>query len=190
MKRILCFVPVFLLLAGMAAAQDVRYNADNSTDFTKFKSYKWVEIKGSDKDQLVDSQIKAVIDAELATKGLTKTDSDNANLYIGYQVAITTEKQVNSFSSDFGYGGGWGGYYGRGAYGGGMGSSTTTSTTSTLYIGALQLDFYDVAAKKTVFRAVGTKTIDTKAKPEKRQKNLAKAIKKMLKEYPPVPKKG
>jgi hypothetical protein len=187
MKRILCVVPILLLLAGVAAAQDVRFNYDKSTDFTKFKTYKWVEIKSSDKDPMVDSQIRAAIDAELATKGLKKIESDNADLYVGYQTAITTEKQVNTFSSDFGYGGGWG-YY-RGGYGG-MGSSTSTSTTETLYIGALQIDFYDVSIKKTVFRAVGTKTIDTKAKPDKRQKNLAKALKKMLKEYPPVAKKG
>ena len=63
-----------------------------------------------------------------------------------------------------------------------------TSTTSTLYVGSLQLDFYDVSKKQAVFRAVGTKTLDAKAKPEKRQKNLAKAVKKMLKEYPPKPK--
>ena len=68
---------------------------------------------------MVDNQIKSAIDAELATKGLTKSESDNADLYVGYQVAISTEKQVNTFSSDFGYGGGWG-YYGRGY--GGMGS--------------------------------------------------------------------
>jgi uncharacterized protein DUF4136 len=187
MKRVLYFITVFLLLAGMAAAQDVRFNYDKNTDFSKFKTYKWVEIKGSDKDQMIDSQIRSAIDAELATKGLTKSDSDSVDLYIAYQVAITTEKQVNTFSSDFGYGPGWG-YY-RGGYGG-MGSTTSTSTTSTLYVGSLQLDFYAVPSKNAVFRAVATKTIDTKAKPEKRQKNLAKAIQKMLKEYPPVPKKG
>jgi Domain of unknown function (DUF4136) len=185
MKHIRWFAPVFLLLAGMATAQDVRYNYDKSADFTKYKTYKWVEMKTSDKDQLIDSQIRSTIDAELAKKGLTKTESDNADLYIGYQVAISTEKQVNTFSSDFGYGPGWG-YYGRGY--GGMGSGTSTSTTNTLYIGSLQLDFNDVATKKAVFRAVATKTLDTKAKPEKRQKNLAKAVAKMLKQYPPQPK--
>ena len=187
MKRILCVIPILLLLAGMATAQDVRMNYDKSADFTKYKTYKWVEIKTSDKDQLIDTQIRSAIDTALATKGLTKTDSDNADLYVGYQAAITTEKQVNTFSSDFGYGGGWG-YY-RGGYGG-MGSSTSTSTTSTLYIGSLQIDFCDVSTKKAVFRTVGTKTIDTKAKPDKRQKNLAKALQKMLKEYPPVAKKA
>jgi hypothetical protein len=186
MRRILCFVPVFLLLAAMAAAQDVRYNYDKAADFTKYKTYKWVEITTSDKDELIDNQIRAAIEAELALKGLTKSDSDNVDLYIAYQLAITTEKQVNSFSSDFGYGGGWGRY---GRYGG-MGSSTTTATTSTLYVGSLQLDFYEVPGKKTVFRAVGSKTIDAKAKPEKQQKNLAKSIKKLLKEYPPKPEKS
>ncbi len=186
MKRILCMVPVLLLLAGMAAAQDVRMNYDKSADFSKYKTYKWVEIKTSDKDQMVDSQIKAAIDTALASKGLTKTDGDKADLFVGYQIAISTEKQVNSFSSDYGYGGGWGPYRGYG----GMGSSTSTSTSSTLYIGALQIDFYDVGTKKTVFRTVGTKTLDTKAKPDKRQKNLAKALQKMLKEYPPDAKKG
>jgi hypothetical protein len=185
MKRILCVIPVLLLLAGVAAAQDVRYNYDKSADFTKYKTYKWQEIKSSDKDPMIDTQIRAAIEAELAKKGFTKIEGDNADLYLAYQIAVTTEKQVNTFSSDYGYGAGWGGY---GRYGGGMGSGTSTSTTSTLYIGALQLDFYDVATKKAVFRAVGTKTIDTKAKPDKRQKNLAKALTKILKEFPPIPK--
>ncbi len=186
MKRILFLLPSIFLLAGIAAAQDVRYNYDKDADFTKYKTYKWVEIKTSDKDPLIDSQIKSAIDTELATKGLTKTDSDSADLYVAYQAAISTEKQVNTFSTAFGYGPGWGYYRGYG----GMGSSTGTATTSTLYIGSLQLDFYDAQSKKAVFRAVGTKEIDTKAKPEKRQKNLAKGLKKMLKEYPPKPQKG
>jgi Domain of unknown function (DUF4136) len=186
MKRIGWFVIAFLLVAGTAGAQDIRYNYDKSADFTKYKTYKWVDIKTSDKDQLIDKQIRSTIDAELAKKGLTVTESDTADLFVGYQLAISTEKQVNTFSSDFGYGPGWGPYGGYGGYGG-MGSGTSTSTTSTLYIGALQLDFYEVPKKQTVFRAVATKTLDPKAKPEKRQKNLTKAVAKMLKKYPPKP---
>jgi hypothetical protein len=36
---------------------------------------------------------------------------------------------------------------------------------------------------------VVSKTIDPKAKPEKQQKNLAKAVTKLLKNYPPPVKK-
>jgi len=37
---------------------------------------------------LVQKQITDALDAELAKKGLTKTDADSADLYIAYQTAI------------------------------------------------------------------------------------------------------
>jgi len=48
---------------------------------------------------------------------------------------------------------------------------------------------YDAANRDLVWRGVASKTIDTKAKPDKQQKNLAKAIAKLLKNYPPPVKK-
>jgi hypothetical protein len=187
MKRLLTVsVVLVLLVAGAALAQDVRYNFDKETDFSKFKTYKWVPIKDAAKvSDLVDKQIKDALDAELATKGLTKVDGDDANLFIGYQPAVGEEKQFNSYSTGWGYGPGWGG----GWYGGGMGSTTTTGTTSTIYKGQLALDMYDSAKHDLVWRGVVSKTIDPKAKPEKQQKNLAKAVTKLLKNYPPVVKK-
>jgi hypothetical protein len=81
-------------------AQDVRYNFDKDADFAKYKTYKWVTIKDSDHlNELTEKQITAALDAELAKKGLTKTDADNADLYIGYQTAVGSEKQFNSYSS-------------------------------------------------------------------------------------------
>lgn len=183
MKRFLSLSFVLLLLvAGASLAQDVRYNFDKSADFSKFKTYKWVPIKDAAKvSTLVDKQIKDAIDAELATKGLTKVDGDNANLYIGYQPAIGEEKQFNSYSTGWGNGPGWGG----GWYGGGMGSTSTYGSTSTIYKGQLALDMYDSAGHDLVWRGVASKTIDPKAKPDKQQKNLEKAVKKLLKNYPP-----
>jgi hypothetical protein len=185
MKRFFVLSILTLLLAASSVAQDVRYNFDKNADFSKFKTYKWVPIKDADKvSDLVDKQIKEAFDAELATKGLTKVEGDDANLYIGYQPAIGQEKQLNSYSTGYGYGPGWGG----GWYGGG-GMSTTTTSTSTIYKGQLTLDMYDSAAHDLAWRGVASKTIDPKAKPEKFQKNLAKAVKKLLKNYPPPVKK-
>lgn len=183
-KVLLALLALFLVIAGSAFAQDVRYNFDKQTDFSKFKTYKWVELKGADKlDPLTDKQIKETIDAELAKKGLTKTDADNADLYIAYQTSIGQEKQFTSYSNNWGYGPGWGG----GWYGG-MGSTTTTGQTSTIYTGQLGLDMYDSAKHDLVWRGVASKTLDPKAKPEKRQKNIEKAVAKLLKNYPPKPK--
>jgi len=178
---------LFAATVGTAFAQDVRYDFDKDKDFLKYKTYKWVPIKDADKpDELTDKSVKSAIDAELATKGLTKTDNDNADLYIGYQTAIGTEKQFTSYNTGWGYGPGWGGgWYG----GGGMSTSTTYGSTSTVYTGQLDLSMYDPAAKQLVWRGVASKTLDPKAKPEKKEKNIGKAVKKLLKNYPPVAKK-
>lgn len=180
------FHPLPLLCAlalTPAFSQDVRYNFDQEADFSKFKTYKWVEVKGSQSvDELTKKQLMDVIEKELAVKGLTKGDGENVDLYIGYQVAIQTEKQINTWNDGWGMGPGWrGGWYG--------GAPTMSqSTTSTLYIGELALDMYEPPKKQLVWRGVASKTIDPKAKPDKREKNLHKAVQKMLKNYPPKKK--
>jgi hypothetical protein len=180
---------VALMVGSVTAtvAQDVRYNFAQGEDFSKYKTYKWVELKGADQaDQLTQKQIMAAIDSQLAAKGLQKTDSDAADLYIDIQTAIATEKQFTSYNTSWGYGPGWGGgWYG---YGGGMASTTTTGSTSTIYVGQLGLDMYDSAKKELVWRGIASKTIDPKAKPEKQQKNITKAVTKLLKNYPPKKK--
>jgi hypothetical protein len=187
-KRFALLSVGFLMCASaLMTAQDVRYNFDKSVDFSKYKTYKWVLIKDAQKlDSLVEKQVMSALDAQLAAKGLTRTDADDADLYIGYQAAVNQEKQFTSYSSDWGYGPGW---YGGGWYGGGMGSTTTTGQTSTIYVGQLALDMYDPKAHDIVWRSVASKTLDPKAKPDKQTKNLNKAVAKMLKNYPPAVKK-
>ena len=187
MKKNLLALVILLLGLTPVLAQDVRYDFDKEKDFSKYKTYKWVPIKGADQpDELTTKNIKASIDAELATKGMTKTESDDANLYVGFQTAIGTEKEFTSYNSGWGYGGGWGGgWYGHG----GMASTTTYGSTSTVYVGTLDLSMYDPAQKQLVWRGSVSKTLDPKAKPEKKEKNINKAVAKLLKNYPPKEKK-
>ncbi len=185
MRMFRALSPLVLLLGvGIAMAQDVRYNYDRSADFSKFKTYKWVSVPGAAKvDDLTDRNILAALDAVLASKGLTKTDSDSAHLFVGYQVGLDQEKQFSAYSSGWGYGPGW---YRGGWYGGGGGF--TTGQTSTIYVGQLVFDMYDAASHHLVWRGIVSKTLDPKAKPDKQQKNLTKAATKLLKNYPPAGK--
>jgi hypothetical protein len=188
MKRLLYLASAFLLVASFASAQDVTYNFDQKADFTKYKTYKWVTIKDAEQpDELTAKMIVQAIDTQLAAKGLKKVEGGDADLLVAFQVAVSKEKEVTSYSTGYGMGPGWGGrwYGGYGGYGGG----TTTATTSTILIGSLALDMYDSAAKTLVWRGLASKQIDPKAKPEKRQKNLDKGMAKLLKNFPPKPKK-
>jgi hypothetical protein len=189
MKKFSFLCIALAMVAASAYGQDVRYNYDKGTDFSKFKTYEWVLIKGAQMpNDIVDKQIKSTIDSQLLMKGLTAVNTDNADLYLGYQTAVGSEKQFTSFSSGmgpgWGYGGGW---YGGGWYGAGGGM--TTGQTSTIYVGQLVLDMYSPAGKDLVWRGTVSKTLDPKAKPEKQQKNLNKAVAKLLKNYPPPPGK-
>src|SRR5579862_3010561 len=93
----------FLLAAAACSAilaQDVTSNAMPGTDFAKFHTYKWVPIEGATvPNQIVDAQIKTAIEAQLATKGLTKSDDEKADLLIGYQVSIDQQKQWNAYTT-------------------------------------------------------------------------------------------
>ena len=87
-----------LMACTVVAGQDVRTNYMPGTNFAKYKSYKWVAIEGGQHpNQIVDAEIKQAVDAQLAAKGLTKTDSDKADLYVGYQIAVDQEKQWNAY---------------------------------------------------------------------------------------------
>jgi hypothetical protein len=158
------------LIACMAAmAQDVRSNHMPGANFAKYHTYKWVDIQGdSHPNQIIDAQIKQAVDSQLALKGLTRTDSDTADLYIGYQTALNQQKQ-------------WDAYRTGGLWWGGMGSATSSTITS----GSLVLDMYDPATKQLVWSGTATKTLSPSGDEKKIQKNLDKAMQKLLKNYPP-----
>jgi hypothetical protein len=162
-----------LVAQPTARAQDVRSNYMPGTDFSKYHNYKWVMVEGSEQpNQIVDAQIKQAVDSQLSTKGLTKVDSDQANLFVAYQIAVNQEKQWNAY--------GMGGI----RFGGGMG----TATQSTISIGTLVLDMYDPATKQLVWTGSATKTMDPSSNQEKNQKNLDKSMQKLLKNFPPKQK--
>jgi hypothetical protein len=163
-------IGVFLFAIGVSIAQDVKSNSMPGTDFSKFHTYKWVDIEGgAHPNQIMDAEIKMAVDAQLTSKGLVRATGDNADLLVGYQIAVNQEKQWNAYGM------------GGGVRFGGMG----TATQSTINIGTMVLDMYDPASKQLVWTGNATKAIDPSSNQEKNQKNLNKAMAKLLKNYPP-----
>lgn len=169
---------LLLLSCVLASAQDIRFNYKQGTNFSSYKTYKWVQIPNAQyPNSILDSQIKEAIEAQLALKGLQKTE-DNPDLYVTYQAAINQEKQWNSYSTG-------GDMWGWGRWGGWGGMGTTTTTSQTINVGTLAVDLYDVSTKEQVWRGDATKTLGSGKDPEKVKKNLNKAMAKLFKKYPP-----
>jgi hypothetical protein len=175
MSKFFLSCTAFLLLApGTVLCQDVHYNFDSTADFSKFKTYKWVTLNSEAPiNNLTDEQIKGALEAGLSHKGLTRVDTDRADLSIGYQTTEHINEQFGGRNSPWSVGPAWNG---------------SADSIRTVYKGELAVDMYDPVNHHLIWRGVASKSLDPKASADKRQKNLEKAIGKLMKDYPPSTK--
>jgi len=167
---------LFAAAAGRSPAQNADTNIEKGANFLNYKTYKWVRIPSPQQlDELTAAQLMGTLEVELARKGLTKSKSDSADLFIGYQM-VRTGKEPNLYDV--------GATYGSADGATGNGGATIT----TIHSGQLILDMYDAASKKLVWRGIVSNAIDADAKPDKKQKHMDKAVEKLLKDYPPQKK--
>ena len=176
-----------LVACSVTYAQDVRTNYMPGTDFSKFHTYAWVNdvqgvpAVGGHPDQILDAQVKEAIDAQMVAKGFAKVeDRSEADLLLGYQLAIDQEKQINGFGDSWGGPGGLGGW---GPWGNSFG--TFSASTSSNYIGTFVVGMYDPAVKKLVWIGAAQHAIEPSKKQEKNQQRINKGAQKLLKDFPP-----
>jgi hypothetical protein len=162
----------FVLLAGTAlSAQTVTYNFMPGTDFSKYHTFKWVDLPSNvHPNQIISQEIKEAVNNVLTSKGLTQATGDTADVYVGYQCSVDQERQLNA--------------WGMRGIGGGMGGATT----STISNGTLAVDFYDPTSKDLIWRGSATKTLNPSGNQQKDMEKLNKAVAKLLKNFPPPQK--
>jgi hypothetical protein len=170
-----------LLAPAMAAAQKTSYDYNKEANFAAYKTY---ALKDGTKvgDPLIDARIVSAIDEQMKLKGFTK--SDNPDVFLVYHMAFDKEKDISTYSS------GYGGYgaYGWG-WGGGWSGGTTTTQVRDILVGTMVIDIADAKKSQVAWRGMGVKEVQTQAKPEKRDKSINDAVKKIFKNYPPKVKK-
>jgi hypothetical protein len=169
------------LMPAIAAAQKVTYDYDKTAPFAQYHKYSWK--KGTPTNNaLIDNRLIAAIEAQLAAKGLTK-DDNAPDVFVLFHMAFDQQQDISSYSTGPMYGG-----YGYG-WGGGWGTTTTDVRVREILVGTLAVDMIDAKKKEVAWRGLGTKEIDTHAKPDKRDANITKAVEKIFKNYPPPVKK-
>ena len=160
---------VALMGCSVATAQEVLADFLLGTDFSKYHTYKWISIAGSaHPKQSVDARIKQSFDSHLASKGLSRIDNDNTDLYIAYQAAVDQKKDWKRYNIN---GSPWG--------------EMTSVICPTLDVGTIVLDVYDPTARLLVWTGAATKTFDLTSSEEENIKNLDNAAQKMLRNYTP-----
>jgi hypothetical protein len=166
-----------VMLPSLAAAQNTTYDYDKTAPFAQYRTYA-LKTGASAGDPLVDARIIAALEDQLTLKGLSKV-SASPDVYVLFHLALDKEKDISTYSVGPLYGGyGWG-------WGRGWGSTATDVRVREILVGTLAIDIVDAQRQQVVWRGLGTKEVDTDAKPGERDKLITKAVTKILRHYPP-----
>ena len=174
MKRALRWIPVVIFLAATTGwAQKVDVDFNSNVNFSKFKTYAWLESKHPAKG-LWPQRIMDGVDKQLQAKGLMRVEmSVHPDMEVVYNSGVKERTTVEGYDYGYGYGPWWG-------WGGPRG---TTYQTYVDKEATLAVDLVDTAEKEMVWRGVARDTLSDSS--EKNQKKLDQALVKMFKKYPP-----
>jgi hypothetical protein len=176
-QTVVCAVLILIVSVTMVSA-GVTVDFDKKVDFTKFKTYAW-KAGTPAANPLMEERIRTAIDAQLAKKGLTKSEGA-ADCYVYSHTKSSASQRVDM--NTFGYGGypGWGGWGGWG---------TTTVNVTNVVDGTMMVDIVSAETNQLAWRGVATKTLFPDTKPEKVEKIINKSLGEMFYNFPPPPAK-
>src|SRR5216117_3204574 len=110
--RIISVFVSILFATSLAFAHKVRVDYDHSVNFSKYKTFMWVE-KPQTENRIMDDRIVNAVSAQLSAKGLEPVTTD-ADLSVSGTSSIQEKHIVNTFYDGWGWGGGWGWGWGGG----------------------------------------------------------------------------
>jgi hypothetical protein len=170
-----------LLLVPQLDAQKVKIEYDKTTDFSKYKTYAWVQ--GTPLfDPHLDAYVRNSVTDMLHHIGMTEAPINAADILVTYHAAIGTDISVGT-ALDPTYA----------ATGGtpmpGQSIWQTSSGAAPAHVtkGSLAFEILDRAANRPVWTGVAKNTVkDTQ---HERQDQLQKVLDKLFRTFPPAPGK-
>jgi hypothetical protein len=165
------------LLALPALGQKVHVDYDGATAFSEYRTFQFFETKEDLRDFSLTSHKKVVRQLRDYAEegGLTEVDTD-PDVYIAYYTADRGDLRLTL--SDLGYA--YGPDFSLGSYWeGGVGNRTSNSFT--FKEGTMIIDVWDAERKQLVWRGMATATVAKD--PDKNDKKIEKALKKMTKNW-------
>jgi len=174
-KWILVLMVALIGLAVSCSSITTQYDYERGEDFSRFKTFSFLPAPPElAQNQLIAKRIGRAIITNLATKGLTETDS-NPDLMIAVHTEVKDKVNVTS------YGYGYAPYYTWGYWGRGRGGVDVQQYEE----GTLIIDLVDAQAKEMVWRGMASKALPSAPTPEKIDKIIDDVVTKIFEKYPP-----
>jgi hypothetical protein len=158
--------------ASSAPKLDVGWN--KQAEFSKYKTWAWKD-DGSIRDAVWKRRCQALLEDELAKKGLTRSDA-NGDLWLAVHWRLSSETRVVSYDPAWGYG--WGlssGYWAGPSY-------TEVYEVPT---GSMLVDLVDAGKKEILWRGRASAEIRQGKENEEREQRLKEIFAQLFASYPP-----
>jgi hypothetical protein len=181
-------VPLMLLLLSACAGIETRtdYDPGSVERLSGYRTYAWEAAPTAPNspiyNPIVEARVQAAVDKQLQAQGYQKV-SQNPDFRIGWHGAIDQKLDVQTVDHYYGYA--WDPWYSP-FY---MSPSVPETRVREYQEGTLILDFVDAASKKLVWRGTAQAELRQSASASKRQERLEEAVRGILKDFPPKPKK-
>jgi hypothetical protein len=164
-------------LAACSSGPELRSDLDPGTDFTKFKTYGFVRVTGTDQGNyqtLVTQHFKTAIRKELDSRGYQFVEN-NPDMLVNFNAVLSEKVRVTSQPT----GGMYYGYRGYGAWGG-YGSYTDVRQYTQ---GTVNIDLIDARRQQLVWEGVAVGTVKEKSKLDLGER-IANVVTLIMQQYP------
>ena len=195
MKKILNTLPLLVLLIVVSSCSSIKVAADydKNANFNEYKTFAFFKT-GIDKAEISDldkRRILRAIEAELLSKGFTKSESPDLLI----SLFTKSQQRVDVYNNSWGWGGwgwggwGWGGHglgwggWGWGGDGPGWGWGWNQPSVSTSTEGTLYIDLIDTNKKELVWQGMGTGYLSRNI--EKKDERIKEFVSEIMMKYPP-----
>lgn len=165
---------------GCGTGIEVRSDYDPGTDFSKLKTFRWLEVKKRAQDdpltsQLIGRRVRAAAEKALIAKGFQNLDTGEPDFYVAAMAGLKEKMNVTDWG--YSYGPYWGPYpYGR------------NIDVSYYNEASLFIDIIDNEKHQLLWRGVGTGVVRGDApSPAEAQARMDDALSEILYDFPPGP---
>jgi hypothetical protein len=181
------------LLIGMlcsCSTMQITSDYDPSGHFSGLKTYDWHPVPqkptGNPRldNTLLENRIRNAVESQLGQQGYQKLTTGTPDFWIGYHVAIENKIDVTTMNQYYNYPPGWA-YRNYGVPYNAPGVTVTQTQAYEYEQGTLILDIVDPQTQQLIWRGSAQAELDRTASPEKREKRLKDAIRRILERFPP-----
>lgn len=172
-----------LLLAAGCAGRQVATDYSPATRFSEFRTFALVMPPDTAGQQLLDQRVRNAVQTQLDAKGLTATDRENADLYVGYGMVDKTH--TNIYTSREGWG--WGRGFGWRSWRWGVAWPMTVQHQIETYTdGTVVVNLVDAKTKQVVWEGEVADAVNLPVdNPVRATQQVDAAVAKLFTKYPP-----